>query len=343
MDQLHNLVSTANVSPGERLRFWRTQVASVLTNLECSSEAGDRFQGSIKFHSTCPTSLIVVRASTHNISRATPKVGQLGEEHIFVCLQTEGEAIVEQDCRQAKLNPGDMAMLDTSQSFSASFPGDIEQVVFSVPRKLLRQRVGALERLTAMTISSECPLGEIAGQFLRSFANDFDRIRAPVSQRLSDQALDLVSMVFMSSLEDGEPRSSLTRSVLAYRGRAYIDANLGNPTLSPPDIAEHLGISKRYLSAVFAGDGLSVERFIRERRLQRCARDLSDSAQAIRSIGDIAFGWGFNNLTHFSQSFKSAFGQPPRDFRRQALMNPDRRADADAGRPGADLKLRAVS
>jgi AraC-like DNA-binding protein len=319
MDQPQNVVSTTDVAPGGRLKFWRTQVASLLTNLECSSVAGEQFHGSIKVNSTRPTSLLVVRASTHSIARATPKFGHLGEEHIFVCLQTEGIAIVEQDCRRAVMKPGDMTLLDTSQSFSAEFPGEIEQVVFLVPRKLLRQRVGALERLTATVVPSDCPLGAIAGQFLRSFAHDFDRIRAPVSLRLSDQALDLVSMAFMSPLEEGEPRSSVTRSVLAHRGRAYIDSNLCNPTLSPADIAEHLGISKRYLSAVFAGDGLSVERFIRERRLQRCARDLSDSGQGIRSIGDIAFAWGFNNLTHFSQSFKSAFGQSPRDYRKQAL------------------------
>ena len=319
MDQLQNLVSTANVAPGGRLRFWRTQVASLLTNLECSSVVGEQFRGSIKLHTTRPTSLLILRATTHSIARATPKAGQLGEEHIFVCLQTEGVAIVEQDCRRATLNPGDITLLDTSQSFSADFPGEIEQLIFSVPRKLLRQRVGALERLTATVISPDCPLGSITGQFLRSFATDFDRIRPPVSQRLSDQALDLVSMAFMSPLEERESRLSVTRSVLAYRGRTYIEANLRNPTLSPADIAEHLGISKRYLSSVFAGDGLSVERFIRERRLQRCARDLADNGQGIRSIGDIAFSWGFNNLTHFSQSFRSAFGQSPRDFRKQAL------------------------
>ncbi|WP_089166423.1 helix-turn-helix domain-containing protein [Caballeronia sordidicola] len=35
-----------------------------------------------------------------------------------------------------------------------------------------------------------------------------------------------------------------------------------------------------------------------------------------RAIGDTASSWGFNNLTHFSQSFNAAFGKTPREFRK---------------------------
>jgi AraC family transcriptional regulator, positive regulator of tynA and feaB len=312
-------ISTASVAPGERLEFWRSQVGSLLTHLECKAVPSEKFQGTIKANMTSATSLLVLRASAHSIARATPRLAQKGEEHVFVCVQREGTAVVEQDGRQAILRPGDMTLLDTSQAFSAEFPDELEQLVFQAPRRLVRQHVGALERLTATVVSEEGPLGVITGQFLRSFAQQVDKLRPSVARRLSDQALDMVAMAFMSPLEETESRSSLTRSALAYRGRAFIEANLRSPHLSPADVAEHLGISKRYLNTVFSGDGLSVERFIRDRRLQKCAHDLADMGQSIRPIGDIAFAWGFNNLAHFSQSFRGVFGQAPREYRKQAL------------------------
>jgi AraC-like DNA-binding protein len=211
-----------------------------------------------------------------------------------------------------------MTLLDTSKPFHADFPDEMAQLVLQVPRTLFRKYVCALERLTATVVPAECPIGKIAGEFVGSLAGDFERFSPAVSQRLTEQALDMVVMAFMSSLDNCQIKNSVTRSILAYRGRAFIEAHLRDATLSSSDVAGHLGISTRYLSTIFAADGQSVERFIRERRLQKCARDLRDRGQTIRPIGDIAFAWGFNNLTHFSQSFKAAFGKTPREYRQQA-------------------------
>jgi AraC-like DNA-binding protein len=263
--------------------------------------------------------LFEIDTSAHRIARAKPRVAQAGEEQIFICIQTEGQAIVEQDSRQGVLGPGDITFLDTSKAFSAEFPADMAQLVFQVPRTRIRKQMGVLERLTAAVVPAQNPLAKLTSNFIRSLTSDFDKFSPEITQRLSDQALDLVSMAFMSLPEAAHSaRSSLTRSTLAYRGREFIEANLRNPSLSPSDVAEHLGISRRYLSTVLASDGLSFERFVRERRLQKCARDLLDRSQAVRPIGDIAYGWGFNNLTHFSQSFKAVYGKTPRDYRRGA-------------------------
>jgi AraC-like DNA-binding protein len=196
----------------------------------------------------------------------------------------------------------------------------MKQLVFQAPRSLVRKHIGVVERFTATVVSSDNPLGAICTDFAKALAREFDRLTPETAQRLSAQAMDMFAMAFMSLPDPGQHnKSSITRSMLAYRGRTFIEANLRNSSLSPTDVAQHLGISRRYLSSVFASDGLSFERFVRERRLQKCATDLRDQGQAIRPIGDIAYAWGFNNLTHFSQAFKAAFGTTPREFRKQAL------------------------
>jgi hypothetical protein len=50
-------------------------------------------------------------------------------------------------------------------------------------------------------------------------------------------------------------------------------------------------------------------------RLERCKRDLSDPAHMARHVGDNAFSWGFNDLTHFSRIFKQRLGASPREWR----------------------------
>jgi AraC-like DNA-binding protein len=39
--------------------------------------------------------------------------------------------------------------------------------------------------------------------------------------------------------------------------------------------------------------------------------------QAHRTIGDIAYSWGFSDLSHFARRFKRAYGCTPSDYRRQ--------------------------
>jgi AraC-like DNA-binding protein len=61
----------------------------------------------------------------------------------------------------------------------------------------------------------------------------------------------------------------------------------------------------------------TVSRTILRRRLERCRLDLLSRALVSRSIGEIAYYWGFNNLSHFSEAFRQAYGTSARELRRQ--------------------------
>ncbi|ASL46165.1 Transcriptional activator FeaR [Burkholderia sp. AD24] len=315
------IIATDRVPPNARLAFWQSGVANLLTHLECSSAIDEDFSGSLTAHLSTPINLIEIVATSHTIARVKPKISQVGEEQVFVCIQMTGEAIVEQDNRRNVLRPGDITLLDTSKTFRAEFPEPKSQLVLQIPRTLVRKQIGSIENHTATVVATDSPLGAMTKNFVGALAQNFESFSTDVAQRLTEQAIDMALMAFMSRPDDKSPGAAgntVTRTMLAYRGRAFIETNLRDHSLTPADVAEHLGISKRYLSSVFASDGQSVEKYIWERRLTRCARDLEDRGQVNRAIGDIASSWGFNNLPHFSQSFKAAFGITPREFRKAA-------------------------
>src|ERR1700734_434054 len=97
--------------------------------------------------------------------------------------------------------------------------------------------------------------------------------------------------------------------------QAFIDKSLANPDLNPAAVAAALHISERYLYLVFAGQPMSVAAQIRDRRLQRCRRDLADPALADRPVAAIAARWGFTSPAHFSRVFRRAFGSTPGQYR----------------------------
>ena len=99
----------------------------------------------------------------------------------------------------------------------------------------------------------------------------------------------------------------------------HIEANLGDPTLAPATLAAQLRMSPRYLHGLFAEIGTSVMRWVLARRLARCRIALADPAQAARSISEIAFGLGFQDLSHAGRAFKAAYGVTPRAWRAASL------------------------
>jgi AraC family transcriptional activator of tynA and feaB len=68
----------------------------------------------------------------------------------------------------------------------------------------------------------------------------------------------------------------------------------------------------------FGKVGRSFCRWVLESRLDRCREALRDPRQATCSISEIAYRWGFNDLSHFDKVFRARFGMTPRQWRRAA-------------------------
>lgn len=88
------------------------------------------------------------------------------------------------------------------------------------------------------------------------------------------------------------------------RAKSFIAGNIHRYDLTSGDVAVAIGVSERYLRDLFAGEGMSLGRYIWASRLERCRAALSDPSQAHRAISEIAFAWGFNDMSHFSHYFR---------------------------------------
>jgi AraC-like DNA-binding protein len=97
---------------------------------------------------------------------------------------------------------------------------------------------------------------------------------------------------------------------------AFIDRRLGDARLSNTEIAAAHHISLRLLHKLFEDHGTSPGRWIRERRLECCRRDLLDPAHNDLPASVIAWSWGFASAAHFSRVFRAAYGHPPGEYRR---------------------------
>jgi AraC family transcriptional activator of tynA and feaB len=125
---------------------------------------------------------------------------------------------------------------------------------------------------------------------------------------VGNHALDLIAI---SLAKTDRPRISSTKSLVLLRIRSVIEMRLMDPSLGAQAVAKAVGVSVRYANAVLADHNTSIMRLVLARRLERCRNALEDPNQAHRTVSEIAYAWGFSDMTHFGRRFKKAYGFCP--------------------------------
>jgi AraC-like DNA-binding protein len=309
------VLDTSSTVPDRRLAVWQDIVCDTFVGLDCRSDMDDAFWGSVSQSTIGPVSCTRVDSCAQRVLRTPSRIARAGKDFVLLALGTRGVNGVFQDGREAVVSAGQFVIYDTTRPYELRFDDGFSQTIFQMPRKLLQQRIGSFDALTATTFSGDRPLEGLAYEFLVSTSKIIDHVDAATAARLLDQGLDLVAMAFADRMQQHSPDQSFHRSALLYRLKNYILAHLRDPELSMPRVAAAIGISPRYASDLMAAEQTSFRSYVQMQRLERCKRDLSDPAHAARHVGDIAFAWGFNDLAHFSRVFKQRFGTSPREWR----------------------------
>lgn len=108
------------------------------------------------------------------------------------------------------------------------------------------------------------------------------------------------------------PAAALSRGLLMDRVRGFIKENALDPALDPALVAKTHHISLRLLQGLFADEGSSPARFIRDERLSH-ARLLLENGESISRAGIVS---GFSDLGTFTRAFRRRFGCTPSAFLR---------------------------
>jgi AraC-like DNA-binding protein len=240
------------------------------------------------------------------------------------------------------LRRADLALYHASQPVEVErtapgTPSTLASVTF--PRERLALAPAAVEALIGEPLSGAGGVGAVVSDFVRRLAQEADRCTAADNARLATSAVDLAGLLLASRLHTDAARTrDAARQALLARVQSFVEARLGDPELGPEAIAEAHHVSVRFLHKLFRDHGLTVSGWLRQRRLERCRRDLADPLHADRPIHVIAARWGFRNDAHFNRAFRRAFGVTPGEWRaRRHGTHPTARDENRAAgvKPGA--------
>jgi AraC-like DNA-binding protein len=317
-------ISTSTISARDAFSYWMDVICETFIHLDCVSPIRHGFSGGLYTQPFGQLHLSAMASDEIELTRSASRIAAAREEHCLIVVQGRGRTRAEQDGRQFVLETGDLALFDGARPYFARLERGFHHFVLKLPRDELRRRLGPLETVTAARISGKRGVGRLASMFIRELPNELDLLNEESAQRVASTCIDLVAAALASQMPNSRPGASSTRVTQLFRAKAYIAANLQSERLTPSVVAGVLGITPRYLADLFVEERTSVARHIWMLRLERCKAALSDSTLIHRSISEIAYAWGFNDMSHFSRFFREHVGVSPREFREQAQLKPSR-------------------
>jgi AraC-like DNA-binding protein len=222
----------------------------------------------------------------------------------------------EQSGRRVTLGAGTFTFVDLSRPHRvAARRAELTVVMF--PRALLPLRDKDIKDLTGVAFDATQAGSALVHAVTRAMAADLGAYEGPTGARMATSVLDLISATLATRVDRAKalPMDS-RRRVLVQRIRAFIEANLADPDLTPAVIAARHHISPRLLHKLFQPEDTTVADLIRSRRLARCQADLLDPARTMTPVSAIAARWGLRDAAYFSRVFHAAYGMPPGEYRR---------------------------
>ncbi len=317
---MQKLFCTDDVHPRERFDYWHEIACREICAHDSQPAERFGFNAQIEKGSLNGLDLVQFTNAAMTVEHTAGHAAQVTGDDVFLCRQMSGRLRLEQEAREVLLQPGDITLLDPLLPYSGTFSNQSDLLVIKLPRRELEARVGQCRQMVACHIKPQDAITGLASSHLALLPAQAGPMDRAIADFLKVQTLDLIALSLATSMRARIPRISSAGAVVSMSVRTAIESRLTHPRLDVRTIAAAAGVSVRYANAVLAKEGTSIARLILERRLARCRSAIEDAQQASRTLSEIAYGWGFSDMTHFARSFRNAYGLLPSEYRRRMTL-----------------------
>ena len=305
--------STDFVAPRERVAYWSDWIDRVFCGLQSDLYGDTDFDGHMATEQAGEVVLTRLEANRHRVLKNDRQVRASDVGYLKIVAPYRGTAGVEQNGRQAWVEPGEWCIYDTTDCYQVANPVRVEHLIVMVPRKPLVERGLPLERLMAQRLGAGGGISRLALQAMRGAWQELPSIAPTAARGVGDSIMQLVQLSLLELA--GCDSAPTQREALRERIKALVARRLGDPRLSVDAIAVELNCSRRQLYNAFSDEPDGVAGYVLAQRLEACRHDFEERRLDATSITEIALRRGFNHPAHFSRAFKARFGVTPSEWR----------------------------
>lgn len=301
--------STRGLEIGDRLEFWNQLLGETYAGLVVDP-LQPQFHAQMARWQLGDMTMIWPQSAAAVVSRRRHATTSPDGPRILAHLLHTGECRLTQRGRVAELEAGDLVLCTDEEHYRFDVGRDHQILVVEMNRAVLESKVPNLDDLLATAVSGKQASTRLLHNFFLSLwregASNFD-------ESMGQSYASVLVEMLATSLHPQEQSVPFARNLLFERMKGVVEAQLGDPDLSPASLAGELGVSLRTLQAAVAEAGTTAVGYIASRRLARAAQRLLMEPAA--SVTQIAFSVGFADSAYFSRRFHDQFGRSPSDYR----------------------------
>lgn len=308
-------VSTDLVTSRDKIALWVDIVCAHLVQVDCRRvEDPISFTGSVSKLALPQLEIAQIRAGGQTVCRTARQISQAQDEFLLVNIQRTGKGLVRQNGREAILQPGDFTVYSSTRPYELAFQQDFAQTVLIFPAQALPHMNEGIDRISALTVSGNREVSQLLVRLADAAYDKAEGLPGVLLPTLTETLLQTLAAATSEIRPDGKKPQDLAR-YHTVRVKAFAMNHLRDPELSVARIANGARISMSHLHRLFAIEPKSIMEWVWEQRLIACEHDLADAGKSHLSVSEIAFGYGYNDASHFSRAFRARFGMSPREWR----------------------------
>lgn len=236
----------------------------------------------------------------------------------------DGNFSICHEGRQASLLPGELVLIDSHRKYELEVSGALDLFVLKIARKSVETHIMEYGRYLGVSLDTQRGLGFVVKNMLSACITTAPYISTYEGRRFEIGLMDLVGAAFRYQV-DGESDSNRNRAYKVFnRLRQFIEEHLSDPELGPAMISREFSLSERYIRKMFAAHGTTLMSWIKDRRLQRCHQAISRGDGEYVSFAEIAYAYGFSEISSFNRAFKAKFGVTPSEVKQATLARSPR-------------------
>jgi AraC-like DNA-binding protein len=305
------IYSSAEVPPRDRFDRWHSIARSRFVEPDCRAEDPLNFQAQLEVGFLSNLELLQSSNSPMHIVYS----GGARSDSLLVCYQVSGTVLMLLNGRDVAREAGTLSVLDPRFPSELQILRDSKALILKVPRRELQSRIGWNPEMMGRLVKPGRTDDDLTLSLTKKLPSLVGQIEPSTEEFVGNLVLDLVGFSIARTMAEARVSVSSQKAFVLSRIRAVIEARLADPSLGARAVADAAGTSVRYANNLLAQQDTSIKRLMLERRLSRCRSSLQDPNQIQRTVSEIAYGWGFSDMTHFGRRFKEAYGILPSAYR----------------------------
>lgn len=273
---------------------------------------------SITRHRLAQLSIYLSESDPFTVNRRSQDIEDDSAFDYLVLVQLQGRAEIEQRGASFTIDPDSLAIIPGGLPYRLSFMETGRRLLLRMPLRVFHERIlGRQIRDFGAHVFSGAGLVQIAIDLLKSLVMQASSLNETEQYTVAEVTLDLIAAVVHSETDFGQSQHGSSQVARMSRILSYLEEHFADHDLTPAKVAEANAVSTRHLHNLFQHSGMTVTKWIWERRLKAAREDLLNPALSDRSITEIAYRRGFNDSAHFSRSFKARFQIAPSQLRKK--------------------------